>query len=80
MIIEEEIEIQKKGPIQIDFLSEISEPDSFYITTDRFNDLVLTSDEEINNILESLKKSKYNKKLAEYFSNYENEIEDLTED
>ena len=80
MIIEEEIEIQKKIPIQLDFLSEISEPDNFYITTDRLNDLVMTSDDEINYLLESLKKSKYDKKLANYFSNYDNEIEDLTED
>jgi len=80
IITEKEIEIQDKKPIYFDQLGDISEPDDFYIITEKLDELVLYSDDEINYLLESLKKSKYDKKVAEFFSNYDNEIEDLTKD
>ncbi len=57
----------------------IEEPDDFFILSNNNNDLILSSEEEIDALLDELKNVKYDEELARFFSEYENDIEDLTE-
>lgn len=57
----------------------IEEPDGFFILSNNNDDLILSSEEEIDALLVELKNVKYDEELARFFSEYENDIEDLTE-
>ncbi|MHA1281703.1 MAG: hypothetical protein ACTSQP_04285 [Promethearchaeota archaeon] len=57
---------------------KVQEPEDFYIYTKSLDDLILNSQEEMDFLLEKLKKAKYNKKLADFYSNYSFDFEDLT--
>lgn len=58
---------------------KIEEPDDFFILSNSINDPILSSEEEIDALLDELKNVKYNEELVSFFSEYENDIEDLTE-
>jgi len=57
----------------------IEEPDDFFILSNNNDGLILSSEEEIDALLDELKNVKYDEELARLFSNYKNDIEDLTE-
>lgn len=56
----------------------IEEPKGLYIYTKTTDDLILDSKEEMDSLLEKLKNTKYDKKLAEFYSTFTNDFEDLT--
>lgn len=56
------------------------EPKDLCIYTKTIDDLILDSEEEMDLLIDRLKKSKFDKELAEYYSKFTNKIEDLTED
>ena len=57
----------------------IQEPEDFYIISDN-DDLLLNSKEAVECLLEELENAEYDEKLAEFYSKFHNEIEDLTKD
>jgi len=57
----------------------IQEPDDFYIISDN-DHLLLNSKEAVECLLEELENAEYDEKLAEFYSKFHNEIEDLTKD
>ena len=67
------IESEKEIP------ERIEEPEDFYILSNNNNDLFLSSEEEIDALLNELKNVKYDEELARFFSIYKNDIEDLTD-
>lgn len=56
------------------------EPKDLCTYTKTTDDLILDSEEEMDLLIDRLKNSKFDKKLAEYYSKFTNKIEDLTED
>ena len=54
----------------------IVEPENFFIATNYDDDLILSSKEDAKILLENLRNSKYNKKLAEFISKFDNDIKD----
>ncbi len=57
----------------------VEEPKEFFIHTKTTDDLVLDSKEEMDALRERLKNTKYDEKLANFYSTFSNEFEDLTE-
>jgi len=62
---------------KIQKFEEIQEPENFYIMSTN-DDLVLKSKETIELLLKDLENVKYNEKLANFYSNLNNKIIDLT--
>jgi len=62
-----------------DLKIEIEEPKDWYIFTKTTDDLILKSKEEMDSLLERLKNVKYDPKLAEFYSTFTNDFEDLTD-
>ena len=60
-------------------LANFEEPDNFYIISSNLDDLTLDT-EEMELLLKKLKDNKFDKELADWYLNYDNDIEDLTED
>lgn len=56
----------------------VEEPKGLYIYTKTTDDLILDSKEEMDSLLEKLKNTKYDEKLAEFYSTFTNDFEDLT--
>ncbi len=56
----------------------VEEPKEWYIYTKTTDDLFLKSKEEMDSLLEKLKNTKYDEKLADFYSNFTNDYEDLT--
>ncbi|TFG28203.1 MAG: hypothetical protein EU532_05785 [Promethearchaeota archaeon] len=62
---------------KIQKFEDIQEPEDFYIMSTN-DDLVLQSKEAVELLLKDLENVKYNEKLANFYSNLENKIIDLT--
>lgn len=75
IILKVEIE-QKKDNMN---LEKIKEPENFYVYSDSTEDLILNS-KDFSTLLKKLQNVKFDKKLAEFYSKYENDIEDERED
>ena len=58
----------------------IEETENFHILTNYDDDFIINSKDDAEALLEILKNSKYNKELAKFFSKFENDIKDLTEE
>lgn len=58
-------------------LKELKEPENFYILSNNEDDLLLTS-KEMDSFLNKLKNVKYDEKLAKFYSNFDNNIVDMT--
>ena len=56
---------------------EIQEPEDFYIISDN-DDLILTSKDAVELLLDELESVEYDKELADFYSKFHNEIDDLT--
>jgi len=56
----------------------VEEPKDLYIYTKTQDDLILDSKEEMDLLFEKLKNTKYDEKLANYYSTFTNDFEDLT--
>ena len=56
---------------------EIVEPEDFYVISDN-DDLVLTSKDAVELLLDELESAKYDEKLANFYSKFDNEIDDRT--
>jgi len=56
----------------------VEEPKDLYIYTKTTDDLILDSKEEMDSLLEKLKHTKYDEKLANFYSTFTNDFEDLT--
>ena len=56
---------------------EIQEPEDFYIISDN-DDLVLTSKEAVELLLDELESVEYDEELANFYSKFYNEIDDRT--
>lgn len=56
---------------------EIQEPEDFYIISDN-DDLILTSKEAVELLLDELESVEYNEKLANFYLKFHNEIDDRT--
>lgn len=56
---------------------EIQEPEDFYIISDN-DDLVLTSKETVELLLDELESVEYDEELANFYSKFYNEIDDRT--
>ena len=54
---------------------EIQEPEEFYIISDN-DDLVLTSKEAVELLLDELESVEYDEELANFYSKFHNEIDD----
>ncbi|MHA1723296.1 MAG: hypothetical protein ACTSXH_00425 [Promethearchaeota archaeon] len=52
------------------------EPDNIFIMAEKYDDLFLDSEEEIESLLEDLDNTKFNQKLANFYDKYNNDIED----
>jgi len=57
----------------------VEEPKNLYIYTKNLDDLILDSKTEMDLLVERLKSTKYDKKLADFYSTFTNEFEDLTD-
>ena len=62
---------------KIQNFEDIQEPEDLYIMSTN-DDLVLKSKEAVELLLKDLENVKYNEKLANFYSNLENKIIDLT--
>ena len=58
---------------------EIQEPEDFYIISDN-DDLVLTSKEAVELLLDELESVEYDEELANFYSKFYNEIDDRTKE
>ena len=56
---------------------EVHEPEDFYIISDN-DDLILTSKDAVELLLDELESVEYDKELADFYSKFHNEIDDLT--
>lgn len=56
----------------------IEEPKELFIYTKNTDDLILDSKAEMDSLLERLKNTKYDEKLADFYSTFTNDFEDLT--
>ena len=56
---------------------EIKEPEDFYIISDN-DDLVLNSKEAVELLLDELESVEYDEELANFYSKFDNEIDDRT--
>lgn len=56
---------------------EIQEPEDFYVISDN-DDLVLTSKEAVESLLEELESVEFDEELANFYSKFHNEIDDRT--
>ena len=56
---------------------DIQEPEDFYIISDN-DDLILTSKDAVELLLDELESVEYDKELADFYSKFHNEIDDLT--
>ena len=65
--------------IQKTNFEEIQEPEDFYIISDN-DDLVLTSKEAVELLLDELESVEYDKELANFYSKFHNEIDDHTKE
>lgn len=57
----------------------VEEPKELHIFTKTSDDLILDSKAEMDILLDRLENTKYDKKLAEFYSTFTNDFEDLTE-
>ena len=58
---------------------EIQEPEDFYIISDS-DDLVFNSKEAVELLLDELESAEYDENLANFYSNFHNEIDDRTKE
>ena len=65
--------------IQKTNFEEIQEPEDFYIISDN-DDLVLTSKEAVELLLDELESVEYDEELANFYSKSYNEIDDRTKE
>ena len=56
----------------------VEEPKELYIYTKNTDDLILDSKADMDSLLERLKNTKYDEKLADFYSTFTNNFEDLT--
>ena len=63
--------------IQKTKFEDIQEPEDFYIISDN-DDLILTSKDAVELLLDELESVEYDKELADFYSKFHNEIDDLT--
>ena len=56
---------------------DIEEPEDFYVISDN-DDLVLTSKEAVELLMDELESVEYDAELAEFYSKFDNEIDDRT--
>lgn len=63
--------------IEIKHSIEIKEPENFYVSS-KEDDLILDSQEALDFFLEDLENSQYDKKLADFYSKFDNKIKDQT--
>lgn len=56
----------------------VKEPKELFVYTKNTDDLILDSKAEMDLLLEKLKNTKYDKKLADFYSTFNNDFEDLT--
>lgn len=56
----------------------VEEPKDLYIYTKTTDDLILESKEEMDTLLERLKNTRYDEKLAKFYATFTNDFEDLT--
>ena len=69
----------KKQKEEKDYLGlVVEEPKELYIYTKNTDDLILDSKAEMDSLLEKLKNTKYDEKLADFYSTFTNDFEDLT--
>ncbi len=69
---------QKASESESDY-NNIEEPEDFYISMNYNDDLSIKMIEDATSLLDDLKNVQYDEKLAKFFANYKNDIEDLTE-
>ncbi|MBD3253891.1 MAG: hypothetical protein GF383_02310 [Candidatus Lokiarchaeota archaeon] len=69
--------MKTEDKIQKNKFGEIQEPEDFYIISDN-DDLVLTSKEAVELLIEELESVEYDAELADFYSKFDNEIDDPT--
>jgi len=69
--------LKTEDKIQKINFEEIQEPEDFYIISDN-DDLILTSKEAVELLLDELESVEYNEKLANFYLKFHNEIDDRT--
>lgn len=71
------IYLKTDNKIRKNKFGEIPEPENFYIISDN-DDLVLTSKEAVELLIEELESVEYDEELAKFYSKFDNEIDDRT--
>ena len=71
--------MKTEDKIQKTNFEEIQEPEDFYIISDN-DDLVLTSKEAVELLLDELESVEYDEELANFYSKFYNEIDDRTKE
>ncbi len=71
--------MKTEDKIQKTNFEEIQEPEDFYIISNN-DDLVLTSKEAVELLLDELESVEYDKELANFYSKFYNEIDDRTKE
>ena len=69
---------KKQGKERNDLKMRIEEPKELYIYTKDVDDLIIDSQEVMDHLLEKMKNTVYDEKLADFYSTLSNEFEDLT--
>ncbi|MHA1150344.1 MAG: hypothetical protein ACTSR8_19120 [Promethearchaeota archaeon] len=69
--------MKTEDKIQKNRFGQIQEPEDFYIISDN-DDLVLTSKEAVELLIEELESVEYDAELADFYSKFDNEIDDRT--
>jgi len=69
--------LKTEDKIQKNRFGQIQEPEDFYIISDN-DDLVLTSKEAVELLIEELESVEYDAELADFYSKFDNEIDDRT--
>ena len=69
--------MKTEDKIQKTNFEEIQEPEDFYIISDN-DDLVLTSKEAVELLLDELESVEYDEELANFYLKFYNEIDDRT--
>jgi len=69
--------LKTEDKIQKTNFEEIQEPEDFYIISDN-DDLVLTSKEAVELLLDELESVEYDEELANFYLKFYNEIDDRT--
>ena len=71
------IYLKTEDKIQKTNFENIKEPEVFYVISDN-DDLVLTSKEAVELLLDELESVEYDEELANFYSKFHNEIDDRT--